>query len=124
MHQSRHFYRKAYEAENILHWLHDCYYVGAYYFRDYCFIGGLMIIAWIWIVLCFVIAAGASSRGRSGVGWFFISALLSPVIAVIMLVCLRPIEDTQVETVEKDDKELQAFLAWRKQQKLDTPEDV
>jgi len=37
---------------------------------------------------------------------------------------LRPIEDTQVETVEKDDKELQAFLAWRKQQKLDTPEDV
>ena len=83
-----------------------------------------MIIALIWIVLCFFIAGGASSRGRSGVGWFFISALLSPVIAIIILVCLRPIEDTQVETVEKDDKELQAFLAWRKQQKLDTPEDV
>ena len=82
-----------------------------------------MFIAIIWIVLCFFIAGGASSRGRSGVGWFFISALLSPVIAIILLVCLRPIEDTPVDTV-KEDKDVQAYLAWRKQQKLDSGDDV
>ena len=79
-----------------------------------------MFIAVIWIVLCFVIAGGASSRGRSGVGWFFISALLSPVIAIIMLVCLRPIE--AVDTV-KEDKDVQAYLAWRKEQGLDSVGD-
>jgi len=79
-----------------------------------------MIVALIWIVLCFFIAAGASSRGRSGVGWFFISALLSPVIAVIMLVCLPVIEDTPVV---KEDKDVQAYLAWRKEQGLDSKEE-
>ena len=84
-----------------------------------------MIIALIWIVLCFFIAGGASSRGRSGVGWFFISALLSPVIAIIMLVCLpaivdTPVEPKRVEPAEKDDKDWKAYQAWLEEQGLDS----
>ena len=46
-------------------------------------IGGI-----IWLVLCFVIAAGAGNRGRSAVGFFFLSALLSPLIGFIALIAL------------------------------------
>ena len=42
----------------------------------------------IWLVLSILVAVLASSYGRSGVGWFLFSALLSPVIAGIGLLAV------------------------------------
>jgi len=39
----------------------------------------------LWIVLSIVIGVAATARGRNGIGWFFISIFLSPIIAVLLL---------------------------------------
>ena len=42
----------------------------------------------VWLVLCIFIGVGASKRGRSGFGWFMLSALLSPLVGGIgLLMC-------------------------------------
>lgn len=40
----------------------------------------------VWIVLCFVVAWAAGQKGRSGVGYFFLSLLLSPIIGFLVLI--------------------------------------
>ena len=40
------------------------------------------------VVLCSLIAAGAKDRGRSGVGFFFLSFCLSPIVGGVALLCL------------------------------------
>ena len=77
----------------------------------------------IWLGLCLVIAFGASSRGRSGVGWFFLSALVSPIIGVIVLVCLpakvKPADTISAPVIDENDEEVKKFIEWRKQQDVD-----
>ena len=50
--------------------------------------------AWfvIWFALAVVIGLGASSRGRSGFGYFVLSVLLSPLVgaAALLLIAPRP----------------------------------
>jgi hypothetical protein len=46
----------------------------------------LIVLAWIGIAI--VIGVGARSRGRSGLGWFLLAILLSPLIAGVLLVVL------------------------------------
>lgn len=38
-----------------------------------------------WLIFAIVVGVVASSRGRSGFGWFLISALLSPLIGFILV---------------------------------------
>lgn len=38
-----------------------------------------------WFVLSIIIGVIASSRGRSGFGWFLLAALLSPLIGLILV---------------------------------------
>ncbi|WP_148287955.1 hypothetical protein [Rhodopseudomonas sp. B29] len=58
----------------------------------------------VWLVLCFVIAAAAGNRGRSGFGWFLLAFLLSPLIAAILLILLGPSAvAAQMVSTEKDD---------------------
>lgn len=47
-----------------------------------------IIVAIVWIVLCFVIAAGAKNRNRSYGGFLVLSLFLSPLIGLIVLVAL------------------------------------
>jgi hypothetical protein len=42
-----------------------------------------MILVLVWIVLAIAVGAYASSKGRSGVGFFFLSLLLSPLIGFL-----------------------------------------
>ena len=37
----------------------------------------------VWVALCFVAGAIASKKGRSSVGFFFLSLVLSPLIGII-----------------------------------------
>ena len=40
----------------------------------------------IWLVFAMLIGVAASHRGRSGVAWFFLATILSPLIAILILV--------------------------------------
>jgi hypothetical protein len=41
-----------------------------------------------WLALAIVIGVAAARRGRSGLGWLFLSLILSPLIAAILLALL------------------------------------
>ena len=47
-----------------------------------------MEILFLWLVASIVIGVVAACRGRSGVGWFLFSLLLSPLFGFILVVCL------------------------------------
>jgi hypothetical protein len=49
----------------------------------------------IWVILSIVIGVGAGSRGRSGVGWFFLSLITSPLIAGILLALMPSLAQVQ-----------------------------
>ena len=44
-------------------------------------------IALAWFVLCAAVMPLAKSRGRNWFGWFIVAVVLSPVLAVILLLC-------------------------------------
>jgi hypothetical protein len=46
----------------------------------------------IWLGLCILTAWGASQKGRSPVGWFLLSFLVSPLIGLIALAFARRLE--------------------------------
>ena len=43
----------------------------------------------VWLVFAILVGAFASSKGRSGIGFFFIAVLLSPLIGFIIALCVR-----------------------------------
>ena len=60
-----------------------------------------MEIAFFWILFSVVIAIGAGSRGRSGIGWFFLSLIFSPLLALILLLLLPSLrQDASAPTPE------------------------
>ena len=83
----------------------------------------------IWVALCFLIAWGADQRGRSGVGWFFVSALVSPIIGVIVLVCLpvkvKEVEATRAQVVDDGENErLKAYIKQLEDKDVDKKDAV
>jgi hypothetical protein len=46
----------------------------------------------IWLALCFAIGFYAEHKGRSGVGFFFLSFLLSPLVGFIAALVMSPDE--------------------------------
>jgi hypothetical protein len=48
----------------------------------------MMEILVFWLLLAFVVAIAAGSRGRSGAGWFILSVILSPLIGLILVLVL------------------------------------
>jgi hypothetical protein len=49
-----------------------------------------MEIVLLYIAASFVVAVGASSRNRSGLGYFVLSLLISPVLAFLLLMLMPP----------------------------------
>jgi len=47
-----------------------------------------MEFALIWIVGAVIVAAAASGRGHSGLGWFLLSLLISPLLALIAVLVI------------------------------------
>jgi hypothetical protein len=41
-----------------------------------------------WLVASIVVGVIAKSRGRSGIGWFFLATLISPILGLILVMCL------------------------------------
>jgi hypothetical protein len=44
-----------------------------------------MLIFIGWLAFCFVAAAAADARGRSGIAWFVVAFFLSPLIGILLL---------------------------------------
>lgn len=47
-----------------------------------------MEIVLVWLVFAVIVAVAASGRGRSGFGWFLLSAVISPLLSFILLMVL------------------------------------
>jgi len=45
----------------------------------------------VWLVLAILVGVYAASKGRSGIGFFFIAILLSPLIGFIIALVVQPI---------------------------------
>lgn len=50
-----------------------------------------------WLILSIIVACIASSKGRSGFGWFCLSMLVSPLISVIILLCVGDSQEKKEE---------------------------
>ncbi len=48
----------------------------------------MLVAVLIWLVLAIVIGVAGAHRGRSGLGWLFLSLILSPLVAAIVLALL------------------------------------
>lgn len=51
-----------------------------------------MEVVFIWLILSALCGAWASSKGRSGFGFFLLSALLSPLIGFIAVAIASPVQ--------------------------------
>ena len=47
-----------------------------------------MEIALVWFVFAMLVGAAASSRGRSGFGWFLLSCIISPLLGLLLLIAV------------------------------------
>lgn len=64
-----------------------------------------MAIVIVWVLLSIFCGVWASSKGRSGVGFFFLSLLLSPIVGFIAVAVAKPnekiIEEKKMESGER-----------------------
>jgi hypothetical protein len=51
-----------------------------------------MFVVVIWLTFAALVGVAASSRGRLGLGWFCLAVLLSPLVAIIVLLVLPDLE--------------------------------
>lgn len=58
-----------------------------------------LLIAWPLFAL--LVGILASNRGRSGVGWFFLALLISPLIAGILVLLLSDESESEVRYAEE-----------------------
>ena len=50
----------------------------------------------LWSCFALAVGVGASSRGRSGVGWFLLSAIVSPLIRAVLLTLMSNLRTEQL----------------------------
>lgn len=72
----------------------------------------------IWLLLSAGVAGLASSRGRSAVGYFFLSFLLSPMLGLIVVLVTRNlVEEEAKETCRRREEENREFDRKREHEK-------
>lgn len=54
-----------------------------------------------WLIFAIVVGVIASSKRRSGFGWFLLAVLISPLIAVIAVAAMPPVEPPKPEEPTK-----------------------
>ena len=63
------------------------------------------VLLLFWLGFALVIAVAASNRGRSGVGWFFLAILISPLLAGLFLLAAK---DLKLEQAARKTEEVEA----------------
>src|ERR1035437_489046 len=61
----------------------------------------LFSIIFFWFMFSLIVGVAANTRGRNGVGWFFISMLISPLIAGLFVLALGRVEKIQIDKAAK-----------------------
>jgi hypothetical protein len=63
-----------------------------------------VILFIFWITLAIIVGVVANARGRSGWGWFFLSALLlSPLLGLVLVLCLTNLKKQALEKDRHDE---------------------
>jgi hypothetical protein len=72
----------------------------------------MMILALlVWLCFCILVGAVATSRGRSGFGWFLFSCVLSPLLGGIVVLLLTNLRSERL--AQRRHEELLRVLATR-----------
>ncbi|WP_315759339.1 hypothetical protein [Bradyrhizobium sp. SZCCHNRI2007] len=66
-----------------------------------------MEILLLWLFFAFVVGIAANNRGRSGLGWFLIACVISPLLAIVLVLALSNLRR------ERRDEELLRLAAAR-----------
>ena len=61
-----------------------------------------MMLIWVYIVLAVIVGVAANSRGRSGIGWFFLALIISPFISGLLVLALRRVDRGAIEFEKRD----------------------
>jgi hypothetical protein len=51
-------------------------------------LAGMFVIIFFWLALAVIVGIAAKTRGRDAVLWFFLAAIISPLIAGLLLLAL------------------------------------
>ncbi len=71
-----------------------------------------MILVILWLVFAVVVGVAANGRGRTGIGWFLLAVVLSPLIAGVILAILPDLRTRELleeirDTSSVNDRELE-----------------
>lgn len=61
-----------------------------------------MTIIFVYVALTIIVGVAANSRGRSGIGWFLLALLISPLIAGLLVLALRRIDRDVIASEKRD----------------------
>jgi hypothetical protein len=53
----------------------------------------MLIVALLWLAFTIIVAVVANTRGRDAIGWFLLAAVVSPLIAGLLLLALPRLDD-------------------------------
>ena len=56
----------------------------------------------LYFIFCIIVGCAASNRGRSGIGYFFLSLILSPLIAFIIILVLGENKNTRKKRIYEE----------------------
>jgi hypothetical protein len=73
---------------------------------------GVVVLLVTWLVLAGVVAYVASQRGRSVVGLFFLSLLLSPLVGFLVAIGLPVREPVSAQERARRERQQMAFAEW------------
>jgi hypothetical protein len=66
----------------------------------------------VWVIFAVIVGAAASGRGRSVAGWIVLSILISPLLALILLVVMPNLRDQRArELAHREDLQHLAAIA-------------
>ena len=57
-----------------------------------------MEIGIIWLFFAVLVGVYASKRGRSGIGWFFLACIISPLLAFLAALAVGPLKSTSSQS--------------------------
>lgn len=69
-------------------------------------------MGFVWFFFCILVGVFASNKGRSGIGWFFISAIISPLIGAIIVACLKDLKvEANIQQVKMENQQTNERVA-------------
>src|SRR5215467_4165912 len=65
----------------------------------------VVLVVFFWLGFSLAVAVAANSKGRSGLGWFFLAILISPLLAGLFVLAVRNLRSEQ-DALHRSEMEL------------------